>query len=159
MNTVYIALGANLGDPVATLRGALEQLQNDHRLTTIKCSHFYRSKPMGPQDQPDYVNAVLRAQTALAPLELLDYLQTVEHDFGRVRDRRWGARTLDLDILLYGQQTIAEERLSIPHPGLTERDFVLVPLAELAADLQLPDSRRVKDLLASIASHDLIKIT
>ena len=89
MNTVYIALGANLGDPVATLHGALEQLQNDHQLTTIKCSHFYRSKPMGPQDQPDYVNAVLRAQTALAPLELLDYLQTVEHEFGRVRDRRW----------------------------------------------------------------------
>ncbi|KFZ28522.1 7,8-dihydro-6-hydroxymethylpterin-pyrophosphokinase [Pseudidiomarina atlantica] len=159
MSTVYIALGANLGDPVATLQSLLEQLHQDQQLTAIRCSSFFRSKPMGPQDQPDYVNAVLSAQTDLAPLALLDYLQQLENSFGRVRNRRWGARTLDLDILLYGNQLLKHERLIVPHPGLAERDFVLLPLAEIAPDLSLPDGRRVSELLRAVDSHDLIKIT
>jgi 2-amino-4-hydroxy-6-hydroxymethyldihydropteridine diphosphokinase len=159
MSTVYIALGANLGDPVATLQLLLEQLHQDQQLTAIRCSSFFRSKPMGPQDQPDYVNAVLSAQTDLAPLALLDYLQQLENSFGRVRNRRWGARTLDLDILLYGNQLLKHERLIVPHPGLAERDFVLLPLAEIAPDLSLPDGRRVSELLRTVDSHDLIKIT
>lgn len=159
MSTVYIALGANLGDPVATLQSLLEQLHQDQQLTAIRCSSFFRSKPMGPQDQPDYVNAVLSAQTDLAPLALLDYLQQLENSFGRVRNRRWGARTLDLDILLYGNQLLKHERLTVPHPGLAERDFVLLPLAEIAPDLSLPDGRRVSELLRAVDSHDLIKIT
>lgn len=159
MSTVYIALGANLGDPVATLQSLLEQLHQDQQLTAIRCSSFFRSKPMGPQDQPDYVNAVLSAQTDFAPLALLDYLQQLENSFGRVRNRRWGARTLDLDILLYGNQLLKHERLIVPHPGLAERDFVLLPLAEIAPDLSLPDGRRVSELLRAVDSHDLIKIT
>ena len=159
MSTVYIALGANLGDPVATLQSLLEQLHQDQQLTAKRCSSFFRSKPMGPQDQPDYVNAVLSAQTDLAPLALLDYLQQLENSFGRVRNRRWGARTLDLDILLYGNQLLKHERLIVPHPGLAERDFVLLPLAEIAPDLSLPDGRRVSELLRAVDSHDLIKIT
>ncbi|WP_411360077.1 2-amino-4-hydroxy-6-hydroxymethyldihydropteridine diphosphokinase [Pseudidiomarina salilacus] len=159
MSTVYIALGANLGDPVATLQSLLDQLHQDDALTAIQCSSFFRSKPMGPQDQPDYVNAVLSAQTDLPPLALLDYLQQLENDFGRVRNRRWGARTLDLDILLYGTQLLRHERLIVPHPGLAERDFVLLPLAEIAPDLSLPDGRRISELLTAVDSHDLIKIT
>ncbi|MFC0446498.1 2-amino-4-hydroxy-6-hydroxymethyldihydropteridine diphosphokinase [Pseudidiomarina halophila] len=159
MIQVYIALGANLGDPVATLRKLLEHLQQVPELSNCRCSGFYRSKPMGPQDQPDYVNAVLAAETELAPLALLDFLQQLENEFGRVRGRRWGARTLDLDLLLYNQLTLKHDRLQVPHPGLSERDFVLLPLIELAPDLQLPDGRAIADLLGALASHDLVKIT
>lgn len=159
MKTVYIALGANLGDPVQTLTDLLERLEQCPELCQVTCSSFYRSAPMGPQDQPDYVNAVLRAQTDLAPLALLDFLQALEDEFGRVRSRRWGARTLDLDLLLFADLELQHPRLMVPHPGLTERDFVLVPLAEVAPELCLPDGRRVASLLANLASHDLVKIT
>ncbi|MGQ4277052.1 2-amino-4-hydroxy-6-hydroxymethyldihydropteridine diphosphokinase [Pseudidiomarina sp. E22-M8] len=159
MTEVYIALGANLGDPVTTLRKLLEHVQQLSELSHCRCSSFYRSKPMGPQDQPDYVNAVLYAETELAPLALLDFLQQLENDFGRVRGRRWGARTLDLDLLLYSHLKLQHERLQVPHPGLAERDFVLLPLAELAPELVLPDGRAIGDLLDAIASHDLVKIT
>ncbi|MDN7127331.1 2-amino-4-hydroxy-6-hydroxymethyldihydropteridine diphosphokinase [Pseudidiomarina sp. 1APR75-33.1] len=159
MSQVYIALGANLGDPVTTLQRLLEHLSVQPELSAIRCSSFYRSKPMGPQDQPDYVNAVFYAETDLAPLALLDYLQQLESQFGRVRGRRWGARTLDLDLLLYNDVTLQHERLQVPHPGLAERDFVVLPLAEIAPELRLPDGRPVSELRASMASHDLIKIT
>lgn len=159
MSTVYIALGANLGQPVQTLTELLERLQQVPELEHIKCSSFYRSAPMGPQDQPDYVNAVLYAQTPLAPLALLDLLQSIEDEFGRVRSRRWGARTLDLDLLLFGDLSLQHPRLTVPHPGLTERDFVLVPLHEIAPDLNLPDGRSISSLLAHLPSHDLVKIT
>lgn len=157
--SVYIALGANLGDPVATLNETVAALTTDGTLQDIRCSSYFRSRPMGPQDQPDYVNAVLTAETALAPIALLDYLQSIEQHFGRVRARRWGARTLDLDLLLYGKQTLSLPRLSVPHPGLTERDFVVLPLLEIAPELILPDGRHLKDLTARIANHDLVKIT
>ncbi|RUO57806.1 2-amino-4-hydroxy-6-hydroxymethyldihydropteridine diphosphokinase [Pseudidiomarina insulisalsae] len=159
MKTVFIALGANLGEPVATLTQLLQQLRDDPHLAQVECSSFYRSKPMGPQDQPDYVNAVLRAQTSLAPLDLLDHLQALEKQFGRVRNRRWGERTLDLDLLLFAELELALPRLTIPHPGLSQRDFVLVPLAEIANDLVLPNGRQVKQLVADLPNHDLVKIT
>lgn len=159
MSQVYIALGANLGDPVATLQKLLAHLQQVPELSNCRCSGFYRSKPMGPQDQPDYVNAVLAAETELAPLALLDFLQQLENDFGRVRNQRWGPRTLDLDLLLYDQLKLTHDRLQVPHPGLGERDFVLLPLAELAPALRLPDGRAITDLLGALTSHDLVKIT
>lgn len=159
MNTVYIALGANLGDPVATLTALLERLQDAPELLGIECSSFYRSAPMGPQDQPDYVNAVLRAQTELAPLALLDFLQQLENEFGRVRSRRWGARTLDLDLLLFANQELQHPRLTVPHPGLRERDFVLVPLYEIEPHLVLPNGLSISALLRGLPSHDLVKIT
>ncbi|WP_258808315.1 2-amino-4-hydroxy-6-hydroxymethyldihydropteridine diphosphokinase [Pseudidiomarina sp. CB1] len=159
MSTIYVGLGANLGNPVQTLTALLERLQQVPELSHIKCSSFYRSAPMGPQDQPDYVNAVLCAQTHLAPLALLDLLQNLENEFGRVRNRRWGARTLDLDLLLFADVSLHHPRLTVPHPGLTERDFVLVPLHEIAPDLTLPDGRSIGSLLEHLPSHDLIKIT
>tara|TARA_Y100001963_G_scaffold142220_1_gene211452 strand:- start:3494 stop:3973 length:480 start_codon:yes stop_codon:yes gene_type:complete len=159
MNTVYIALGANLGEPVETLRALLQRLHHVPELAHVECSSLYRSAPMGPQDQPDYVNAVLRAETNLAPLALLDLLQHLEDAFGRVRSRRWGARTLDLDLLLFANLELQHPRLTVPHPGMAERDFVLVPLHELAPELTLPDGRSIAALLEGLPSHDLVKIT
>lgn len=159
MNTVYIALGANLGDPVETLAEVVQQFKAMPEFERVACSSFYRSAPMGPQDQPDYVNAVLRAHTPLAPLALLDLLQSLEDEFGRVRSRRWGARTLDLDLLLFADLSLQHPRLTVPHPGLAERDFVVVPLHELAPTLRLPDGRQVAALFDTMSNHDLVKIT
>lgn len=159
MNTVYIALGANLGDPVETLAEVVQQFKTMPEFERVACSSFYRSAPMGPQDQPDYVNAVLRAHTPLAPLALLDLLQSLEDEFGRVRSRRWGARTLDLDLLLFADLSLQHPRLTVPHPGLAERDFVVVPLHELAPTLRLPDGRQVAALFDTMSNHDLVKIT
>lgn len=159
MAQVFIALGANLSDPLTTLQQAVTTLQEHPALRAVAISSFYRSKPMGPQNQPDYVNAVAQFETDLSPLALLDTMQNIEQQYGRQRLQHWGPRTLDLDILLYDQRVIQEPRLTIPHPGLTVRDFVLVPLAELAPHLILPDGRSINALLASMIDHDLIKIT
>jgi len=159
MAKVYIALGANLGEPVKTLKDAIISLSSLPQLQFVRSSSLYTSTPMGPSDQPDYVNAVVCAETKLAPLDLLDLLQAIENQFGRQRIRHWGPRTLDLDILLYDNLTIDEPRLEVPHPGIAERDFVLVPLAELAPELTLPDGRAIASLLANMTHHDLEKIT
>ena len=128
MITTYIGLGSNLGDSLQILNDAVSQLE---KLGQVRVSPFYRTPPMGPQDQPDYLNAVAELQTTLEPLVLLDELQRIENQAGRVRLRRWGERTLDLDILLYGMQKIHHPRLTVPHIGILERDFVLVPLLDL----------------------------
>ncbi|RUO58932.1 2-amino-4-hydroxy-6-hydroxymethyldihydropteridine diphosphokinase [Pseudidiomarina marina] len=159
MAKVYIALGANLGNPVETLKDAILSLSGLPQFQFVRSSSLYTSTPMGPSDQPDYVNAVACAETSLAPLDLLDLLQALESQFGRQRIRHWGPRTLDLDILLYDDLTIDDPRLRIPHPGMTERDFVLVPLAELEPELTLPDGRTIASLLANMTHHDLEKIT
>lgn len=159
MAKVYIALGANLGDPVQTLKDALLELASGPALQQLRASSLYRSKPMGPADQPDYVNAVVTATTELEPLALLDYLQAIEQQFGRQRLRHWGPRTLDLDILLVDDLVSTSERLTLPHPGLTERDFVVVPLAELAPTLVLPNGQTLQQLKQSMQHHDLVKIS
>lgn len=130
----YIGLGSNLGDSLQILQHAVAQLKT---LGMVRVSKLYCTPPMGPQDQPDYLNAAVELETDLAPLELLDRLQQFEQDSGRVRLRRWGERTLDLDLLLYGQQNIQHERLTVPHVGLLERDFVIIPLLDLDAELQV----------------------
>lgn len=130
----YIGLGSNLGDSREILREAFQKLGI---LGTVKASKLYHSPPMGPQDQPHYHNAVVELQTSLAPLDLLDQLQKIEQESGRIRTRRWGERTLDLDLLLYGDERIQHERLSVPHIGVLERDFVLLPLLDLDANLQI----------------------
>lgn len=152
---VYIGLGSNLDDPAGQLRQALTALARLPGTRLAACSRFYRSPPLGPQDQPDYVNAVAALDTELAPDALLDALQAIEAAQGRVRLRRWGPRTLDLDILLYGDAVLATPRLSVPHPGLAERGFVLYPLAELAPDLMLPDGRSLAALLGQCDSTGL----
>lgn len=154
----YIGLGANLDQPLQTLTAAVAELSQSPELTHWRCSTFYQSKPMGPQDQPDYINAVATFTTALTPLELLNYLQHIENKFGRVRMQRWGARTLDLDILLYGTDTIATERLTVPHPGMLEREFVLVPLAEIAPDLTLSSGQSAAAAAAQIPLNGLCKV-
>ncbi|MCG9695684.1 2-amino-4-hydroxy-6-hydroxymethyldihydropteridine diphosphokinase [Shewanella sp. Isolate11] len=138
MAKVYIALGANLSSPVAQLNDAviaLSQLADDKQVTV---SPYYRSAPMGDVEQPDYVNAVASFRTQLNPIALLDALQAIEQQQGRVREVRWGARTLDLDILLYDQQQINLPRLTVPHYGMKQRSFVLVPLQDIAPELVLP---------------------
>lgn len=134
----YVGLGSNLNDPAGQLHAAFAELDRIEGTRVIARSAIYRSPPMGPSDQPHYLNAVVELETALAPEPLLDELQRIERAHGRVRERHWGPRTLDLDILLYGDRTIASDRLKVPHPGLATRAFVLVPLREIAPELSVP---------------------
>lgn len=138
----YIGLGSNLGDSLQIMAEAVHKLA---ALGAVKTSKLYQSPPMGPQDQPNYLNAVVQLTTDLAPLALLDELQRFEQESGRVRLRHWGERTLDLDLLIYGQEQIQNERLTVPHAGVMERDFVLIPLLDLDAGLQLK-GQLLKDL-------------
>lgn len=151
----YIGLGSNLDDPVRQLQRAWAALAHVPQTQRVACSRFYRSAPLGPQDQPDYVNAVAALDTTLAPAALLDALQAIETAQGRVRLRRWGPRTLDLDLLLYGHEVLSTPRLTLPHPGLGVRNFVLYPLAELDPDLVLPDGRTLAELLEQCDSAGL----
>lgn len=148
----YIGLGSNLGDSIAILRQAVVQLQ---KVGVVSVSNLYKTPPMGPQDQPDYLNAVIALDTTLLPLELLDYLQQCEQDAGRVRLRHWGERTLDLDLLLYGDEVIQHERLIVPHKGILERDFVLVPLLDLTPDISI-NGQKVADL--SVVKQSILQI-
>lgn len=132
----YIGLGSNLGDSRQILSEAISKLKT---LGEVKVSKLYQSPPMGPQDQPNYLNAVAELNTDLTPLDLLDQLQRFEQEAGRVRLRRWGERTLDLDLLIYGDKKIQNERLTVPHIGILERDFVVIPLLDLDADLHIND--------------------
>ncbi|OTG64760.1 2-amino-4-hydroxy-6-hydroxymethyldihydropteridine diphosphokinase [Acinetobacter silvestris] len=140
--TTYIGLGSNLGDSKQLLAEAVQKLAV---LGHVKVSKLYHSLPMGPQDQPHYHNAVAQLETDLLPLALLDELQKIEQEAGRVRLRHWGERTLDLDLLLYGQDEIQNERLTVPHIGILERDFVVIPLLDIDSDLQIKQ-QRLKDL-------------
>ncbi|MCE6080664.1 2-amino-4-hydroxy-6-hydroxymethyldihydropteridine diphosphokinase [Acinetobacter pittii] len=132
----YIGLGSNLGDSRQILSEAIAKLKT---LGEVKVSKLYQSPPIGPQDQPNYLNAVAELNTDLTPLDLLDQLQRFEKEAGRVRLRRWGERTLDLDLLIYGDEKIQNERLTVPHIGILERDFVVIPLLDLDADLHIND--------------------
>ena len=134
----YIGLGSNLGDSRQILTEAVQKLAT---LGAVSTSKLYQSPPMGPQDQPHYFNAVARLETDLAALALLDQLQQFEQDAGRVRLRRWGERTLDLDLLLYGDEQIQHERLTVPHVGILERDFVVIPLLDLDPNLHIQGHR------------------
>ncbi|CAH0538706.1 2-amino-4-hydroxy-6-hydroxymethyldihydropteridine diphosphokinase [Vibrio marisflavi] len=156
MITSYIAIGSNLADPVAQATQAIEALKRLPRSVFVKASMLYSSTPMGPQDQPDYINAVVEIATELNPLDLLDQTQKIENEHGRVRkSERWGPRTLDLDIILYGDQKVNSERLTIPHYGMKEREFVLYPLAEIAPDLTLPDGTPLQKLLTEVERNGL----
>jgi len=138
----YIGLGSNLGDSRQILSEAVQKLAT---LGTVKASRLYQSPPMGPQDQPNYLNAAVQLMTDLQPLALLDELQRFEQESGRVRLRHWGERTLDLDLLIYGEEQIHNERLTVPHIGVMQRDFVLMPLLDLDANLQIK-GQLLKDL-------------
>lgn len=150
MERVYLGLGSNLGQSKAHLEAALDALAALPSCQLVQVSSFYLSDPLGPPDQPRYLNAVAALDTQLKPHELLDQLQQIEQQQGRVRKaERWGPRTLDLDILLFGQHCLNDERLTVPHYHMHARAFVLYPLAELAPNLALPDGRSLRELIAA----------
>lgn len=153
MSVCYIGLGANLDDPRQQLEIALQALDQLPHTRVTGRSPVYRSKPLGPQDQPDFYNAVAAVETELSPIELLDALQQQERDQGRIKKRHWGERCIDLDILLFDQLQLRSERLNIPHHEMHKRSFVLVPLAALAPTLKLPDGRVVAELAAEFADE------
>lgn len=156
MITAYIAVGSNQGDPVAQARCAIDALQQLPNTKVTAVSSLYSSTPMGPQDQPDYINAVVEIKTQLEPLSLLDLTQDIELNQGRVRkDERWGPRTLDLDLILFGNTVLDSERLTIPHYGMKVREFVLYPLAEIAPSLTLPDGTELASLLQQVDKNGL----
>jgi 2-amino-4-hydroxy-6-hydroxymethyldihydropteridine diphosphokinase len=147
VTTAYIGLGANLGDREAAIRRAAELL-GARRLSTIR-----ETEPWGPVEQPPFLNAVAEVETELRPRELLEQLLEIEGELGRIRyAARWGPRLVDLDLLLYGEETVAEPGLTVPHPYLHERLFVLEPLAELAPALVVPGQGEVQALLRAIQS-------
>ena len=153
----WIGLGSNLDDPAAQLRQAFDALATLPDTRLYCRSRLYRNPPMGPQDQPDFVNAVAGLLTRLPARELLDGLQLIEREAGRDRanSKRWGPRPLDLDILCYGQLRIDEPGLELPHPGIAERNFVLLPLLELAPGLQIPGLAPLPSLVARLGDGGL----
>jgi len=154
----YIGLGSNLADPVAQVKQALDALASVSSSTLIARSRLYQSPALvkpGCAAQPDYINAVAALDTALSSTELLTALQALEQQQGRVRCERWSARTLDLDLLLYGQQTLQTPTLTLPHYALTERAFVVLPLLEIAPDLVLPNGRSLVSLLPALPAHSV----
>ena len=147
MKAAYIGIGSNLGEPVMQIREAVDRLKDIPGVNLKKLSSFYRSPPMGPQDQPDFVNVVAAIETNLSVEALFGFLQRIEA--AQKRDRaakRWGPRTIDLDILLFGDEVIKTDELTIPHPGLKEREFVVYPLAEIAPQLTLPGGETIVEL-------------
>lgn len=151
MTRVYLALGSNLADPLQQVDAALAALNHIPETQRVATSSFYRTPPYGPPDQPDYLNAVVALETRLTPESLLDHTQRIELAHGRVRKaERWGPRTLDLDILLFGDAMIETPRLTVPHYDMHNRAFMLVPLLEIAPEGRLPDGRPLAALLAAL---------
>lgn len=157
-STVYLGLGGNLDDPVHQLRLAIETLQNHAEIEVLATSKFYSSKPLGPQDQPDFVNAVVKIETSLTPQQLLNATQTIEQEQGRIKKRHWGERLIDIDILAFENQIVALANLQIPHPQIAHRDFVLLPLQELNAKLNIPGQPEISDMLAKLEQTFVIPL-
>ncbi|WP_286240113.1 2-amino-4-hydroxy-6-hydroxymethyldihydropteridine diphosphokinase [Neptuniibacter halophilus] len=154
----FIGLGSNLENPIEQVSSAIEELAALPETQLLNASSLYRSAPVGPQDQPDFINAVAELETQLEAHALLDQLQALEQKHQRIRERHWGPRTLDLDLLLYGEQHIDTERLRVPHPFMRERSFVLHPLAEICPDLRLPDGEPLASLIMENPMGSLAKI-
>lgn len=152
----YIGIGSNLAEPLQQVQRAVAALEKLPSVDLLAVSPWYGSHPVGgPADQPDYINGVACLKTSLQPHALLDALQAIEHQQQRVRRERWGARTLDLDLLLYDNECVHDDRLTLPHPCLHERAFVLVPLADIAPQLTLPNGCRVASLLPALSTEGL----
>ena len=154
----YIGLGSNLDDPRMQLDQAVEALGRIPGGQLQRVSSYYRSRPMGPQDQPDYLNAVALLLTTLSAEALLDALQAIELQQGRIRQRHWGPRTLDLDLLLFGHQSIDSERLQVPHAGLFQRNFVLYPLYEIEPGLSFPAGEVLEEIISGCSAEGLERL-
>lgn len=157
MALAYIGLGSNLEDPLAQVIRAFDELASIPSTSLLARSAIYTSRPVGPE-QPDFINAAALLDTQLAPLALLDALQAIEQAHQRVRIQHWGPRTLDLDLLLYADHIIQHERLTVPHHYLTQRSFVLYPLADITPNLRLPDGTPLPDLLSRCPADGLVRL-
>lgn len=155
-STAYVALGANLGDVKSALRRAVDSLHAAPGCQVLAISSWYRTRAIGPGRQPDYLNAVAALATTLAPAALLHLLQSIEAAAGRVRPVRWGPRTLDLDLLLHDSIVLDDAQLTLPHPRLAERNFVVYPLSELAPALVLPDGTSIARLRATLDATGIV---
>ena len=145
---IFLGLGSNLGDRENNIASALSSLAIHPQIQLCQTSSLYQTAPVGYLDQPDFLNAVVSLRTKLLPLELLDVCQAVEQQLGRVRTEKWGPRTIDIDLLVYHDLVCHSDRLTLPHPRLKERCFVLVPLAEIASDTPVSDGMTAVELLA-----------
>lgn len=156
---VYIGIGSNLDNPVAQVLEAVEELEMIPDTILAERSTLYSARPMGPADQPDYVNAVVAMDTLLSADEIHKALIKIEDLQGRVREgEKWGPRIIDLDLLLYGNSTIDTATLTVPHPGMHERDFVIIPLEEVAGNLKIPGRGNLYSLINKCKSHSLKKL-
>ncbi|MEL4015782.1 2-amino-4-hydroxy-6-hydroxymethyldihydropteridine diphosphokinase [Dryocola clanedunensis] len=152
MTLAFIALGSNQASPLEQVAQALDAIAAIPHSRVVATSSYYRTPPLGPQDQPDYLNAAVALETDLSAEELLDHTQRIELEQGRVRKaERWGPRTLDLDLMLFGAETIATPRLTVPHYDMKNRAFMLVPLLEIAPDCVFPNGERAADVLATLS--------
>lgn len=158
MFSCYIGLGSNLERPRQQIVRAISELDSLTSSRLVCVSSLYQSKALGPQDQPDYINAVAELETSLPALTLLSHMQSIETEHKRVRLQHWGPRTLDLDLLLYGEELIENERLKVPHREMSNRNFVLVPMFEIAPELIIPGVGSLKDLVAGIDRSGLEKL-
>ena len=154
----YIGLGSNLKNPKGQIEKALSALNMAHGVVVNEVSSFYESEPLLEMPGPNYINAVCNIETSLSAVDLLDVCQGIEDNQKRVREVKWGSRTIDLDILLYEHQVISNERLSIPHPEIVNRAFVLVPLHEIGKEIKVPLLESVKKLVDRINTNDLKKL-
>lgn len=155
----WLSLGSNLQQPVLQLQQALKRLGEAAGLEVLRTSSFYRTPPWGDEQQDDFINAVVQIETSLDPIPLLRVLQSIEKAMGRQRcGRRWGPRLIDIDLLLYGNQQFHSAELKIPHPHMFERAFVLKPLSELDADLEIPAHRTVGELLKNLDCSGIIQL-
>ncbi|WP_323083872.1 2-amino-4-hydroxy-6-hydroxymethyldihydropteridine diphosphokinase [Providencia alcalifaciens] len=157
MEQVYIAIGSNLGEPLKQAQQAIAALDAIPSTRVVSTSSIYRTKPLGPQDQPDFLNLAVLLETELEPEDLLNHTQKIELDLGRVRkDERWGPRTLDLDIMLFGNRVIHTERLTVPHYGLKEREFMLYPLSDITPSLIFSDGEKLSERLTHVPRNGLM---
>lgn len=157
MSKAYVGIGSNMGDKLSNLQALVSELEGSDGVKVLCVSSAYVSDAVGVTDQPDFLNGVVVVETGLTPRGLLELLQEIELKYGRKRYRHWGPRTLDADILLYGQREIDEPDLKVPHPRLTERRFVLEPLLEVAPGLALPDGTLLKSFLESVRDKQNVR--
>lgn len=155
---VYIGLGSNIEQPYLQIKKAMMALDNLSGTKVLSNSGYFTSKPMGPDDQPDYVNAVVEIQTTMDANELLQQCQLIEQQQGRKKNRHWGERTIDLDILLYAEQKIDTRDLTVPHPGICQRDFVYLPLLKINSEIEVPAKGMLHDIVQSAESQTLKKL-
>lgn len=148
-NIAYIGLGSNIEQPYQQIKNAIIALDKIPDTKVRRDSGYYKSRPMGPEDQPDYVNAVVELETVLTSAKLLEHCQRIEQQQGRVRLRRWGERSIDLDILLYADQIIETDELTVPHPGISRRDFVYIPLLKLDPEIDVTGKGALGEIVQS----------